>query len=128
MLERGSGLLSAAVPDDTERVSRIYGGSSNLAIRPLMETRAATTNGAVSSAVSPPIEADTVADPIQRVSQDVILELLPLQIHYVDSNNSHSYYYDLTVLKSSQYFFHEGFTHSGYPPCVNISSPQDLDC
>lgn len=42
LLERGSGLLSASMPDDSERVNRVISGANMTRSRPPLEPRVAT--------------------------------------------------------------------------------------
>jgi len=67
-----------SIPDDSERISRVINGASTqMRSRPVLEPRAATTNTPISgaSASSPP-PGLVDADPIERVSQDVILTVV----------------------------------------------------
>lgn len=76
LLERGSGLLSASMPDDSERVNRVISGANMTRSRPLLEPRAATV--AVTTALPPTSQqiielADDDLIENERVSQDVAL-------------------------------------------------------
>lgn len=76
LLERGSGLLSASMPDDSERVNRVISGANMTRSRPPLEPRVATV------AVPTPIMTQQIIELAdddlienERVSQDVMVFL-----------------------------------------------------
>lgn len=66
LLERGSGLLSASMPDDSERVNRVISGANMTRSRPLLEPRAAT--------VAVPTAIPTTTQQIIELADDDLIE------------------------------------------------------
>lgn len=79
LLERGSGLLSASMPDDSERVNRVINGANMTRSRPPLEPRAATVAVPTALPVTTSQQIIELAgDDLvehERVSQDVMVFL-----------------------------------------------------
>lgn len=74
LLERGSGLLSASMPDDSERVNRVISGANMTRSRPLLEPRVAAVAVPILAQQILELEDDDLIEN-ERVSQDVMVFL-----------------------------------------------------